>query len=475
MATSEILDSKWDARRSDLRTWRDLRYVLSEWSREEEDELLSDCLAVTDDKFFMDLPPTNSNTTLWAAAFERYCVPLTDLFTYGLKPHPSATRGARAKLLAPTFCHLLTEVLIHPVFQADIDLVRYILQRIVVMRMGMHLPPIGPAPIKDSSSHTLKETALILRMGDHSEKGKIQADHDAVWLYMQEHGAHKSVDIAGLEEALVEEFKYGNPPKDMPRDSTPNCRSLFYLQLWDLQFLVQVMNDLSHPAGYLAPGVYYKQWLALTKRVRTFMSTKIDGLVQAWFLKDERDYRIRQKLKQTGSASEVYDIAEEEFRPLYIESRYITEGMRAVVNGDYLTAICPPKHEGVGTIEPQGTVGDQDTKGEAEYLSSSDEGELPIRGVVDHDDDTEDDTHDDIKDESGPGGEQQHNQSRMRRSGSAESIASFFSISSSTRDEWERNPELHSPNDINRTPRRGLPNCDRHKPMFIRRRDLGQD
>ncbi|ROW09869.1 hypothetical protein VPNG_06301 [Cytospora leucostoma] len=472
MATPEILPSKWDVRHSGLRTWSQLRYVLSVWSQEEEDDLMFDCRDIKDN-FFMDHPPTDSNVIVWAASFERYNQPLSDLFTYGLKPHPNVTRGSRAKLLMPTFCHLLTEVLVHPVFQAKIELVRYILQRIVVLRAGgLHLPPMGPSPdIDDGLRGALDQNAQLLRMGDNSLQARIQADHDAVWLYLQQHGPQRSADIVGLEEGLEEDFEEEDVPKDMPRDNMPNCRSIFYLQLWDLQFLVDVLDRLSDPEGYMAPGVYYRQWLGLTTRVRAFMSTKIDGLVQEWFLRDERDYRIRQKLRQTGSDRILYDIPEEEFGPLYIESRFILPGMRAIVCGDYLTALCPPRDEGADSMESQSTVDDTNMTAEAKHLSSSDEGELSIRDVMELDEDTEADDKNDDDDDTEDDDEAQHDQSRERRSAS---IASFFSISSSTRSEWEYNDDGDRPTYDDLKPRRGLPDFDPRRPVFRRRRDLEQ-
>ncbi|ROW07350.1 hypothetical protein VMCG_03896 [Cytospora schulzeri] len=343
MAILEILDSKFNANRTGLRSWRELRSIgRAMWSQAEEDKLRRECLTVSDDGNPFMLPLT-SNATLWAVAFERYGVPLSDLFTYGLKPHPKSTRGPRAKYITPLCCQLLVVIMVHPIFQAKIDLVRYVLQCVICLRMGVHQPPVGPATdISDDANPTLDRIADILYNEDES-MGQIEAYHGALWLYIQESGIYTHPEIVNLVEALRVAFKdvKAFQGASIPGDNTPHCRTLFFLQLWDLQFLLQVLNDMASPRGYLPAEEYHKQWLKVARRVRPYIESKIEDLVESWFLLDERNDRVRQKLFAMRSGRPIYDIGEEDFRPLYARSELITVGMRSILCGDFLKPLCP--------------------------------------------------------------------------------------------------------------------------------------
>lgn len=514
MATHEILDSKFSPKRTDLRTWRELRFLgPSLWSQAEEDKLRQDYLALVggaDDT--ISFPPATSNGHLWAAAFDRYGVPLSDLFTYGLRPHPDATVGPREKLLGATYCQLLTQALVHPIFEARIDLVRHILQHIVCLRLGVHEPPVGPVPgIDDAAWAEITNTARQLRAleeggGDDDDEGDVDISgeaqtrtrHDAVWLHMLQHTAQNHPEIVRLEEALILAFEQGGNNNDDDDDDdddvcgAPYCRQLFYLRLCDLQVLVRVLDGMASPQGYLPTGEYYRQWLGVMGKVCPYITAKLDGLVEAWFLREERNYRVREKLVRMGSDQIVYDVAEEDFRPLYVKSGLITQGMRSILCGDFLTrsrlselagAVMEEEEEEQDAYGGEGDEGDNGDLAHGGILASEveegwdapDEQEPLTRevelggGDVDihvggiNDQDSASEYQPSIVDENEPA---QNQRGHRRRSSS---IMSIFSIHSSSADERERNDADYPPNNTE-IPQRGLLRRDRDKPMWIRRR-----
>lgn len=512
MPVFEILDSKFSANRTGLRTWRELRFIGKPmWSQAEEDKLRRECLALFDDGFSLILP-LSSNATLWAAAFDRYGVPLSDLFTYGLKPHPSSTRGPRATYLTPLCCQFLVVIMVHPIFQAKIDLVRHVLQHVVCLRMGVHQPPVGPASdISDDANTTLDLTAGILYNADET-MGQIEAYHGALWLYLQEFGTYTHPEIVSLLEALRVAFKKVKASKgnNIPGDDTPYCRHLFFVQLWDLQFLVQVLNDMASPRGYLPAEAYHKQWLRVTRKVRPYIESKVENLAESWFLLDERNHRVRRKLLARMSGRPIYDIGEEDFRPLYARSELITVGMRSILCGDFLKPLCPSEQIDVADPEIQEDATDtemqehdreivmqsthndidtQDTDDDIEMQAALDDiakqslevninlpsavndAYVPPRKsrVADDSDEYEPSISGDEDDDDYQTAQAQ--QARRHRSPSSTSIASFYSISSSMADELEPNND-NSPAPRNEhIARRGLPEQDRHKPVFRRRQD----
>lgn len=334
-----LQDSKFSADRTDMRLWHELRYVRSLWSREEDDKLRQDCAAITDGD---DIQST-SNSVLWTAAFDRYGVPLSDIFTYGLRPHPSNLRFARKKLLSPQFCDQLTSVMVHPIFQGDAALLRYVLQLVVRMRVGTHVPPMGTMPDMDDTKFAqvdLLADTLLLEEDTPEERLLVHAD--AYLLVSQRQGARFHPDIVMLEDLLIVNFSNEGYEHTAPRDDAPYSRSLFYLQLWDLQFLLNVLDGLSFRTSYLPADRYKAMWINDTHRIQEYIAKKLDGLVQQWFLSDERNYRIRQKLKHGRPEKRLYDIPEEDFNPTYARSQYVTHKMRAVLEGEYLEALCPP-------------------------------------------------------------------------------------------------------------------------------------
>lgn len=334
-----LQDSKFSAGRTDMRLWHELRYVRSLWSREEEDQLRNDCLAIIDG---VELQST-SNSILWTASFDRYGVPLSDIFTYGLRPHPGTLRLSRKKLLSPHFCDHLTSVMVHPIFQGDAALLRYVLQLIVCKRVGMHVPPMGTMPdMDDASLDRVKFLADTLLLEEETPEARLLVHADAYLFISQKHGARFRPDIVMLEDLLNANFSNEGYDSTAPRDDAPNSRSLFYLQLWDLQFLLNVLDGLSVGSSYLITERYKTWWLKDTYRIQKYIATKLGSLVQQWFLSDERNYRIRQKSKQQDSDTRLYDIPEEDFNPTYTHSQYVTHQMRAVLEGDYLEALCPP-------------------------------------------------------------------------------------------------------------------------------------
>lgn len=352
--TSKVIplqDSKFSAGRTDMRLWHELRYVRSLWSREEEDQLRNDCLVITDGH---ELQST-SNSLLWTASFDRYGVPLSDIFTYGLRPHPGNLRSARKKLLSPQFCDDMTSVMVHPIFQGDTALLRYVLQLIVRLRVGMHVPPMGTMPdMDDTSLDKVKVLADTLLLEEETPEARLLVHSDAYLFISQKHGARFHPDIVMLEDLLIVNFSNEEYDSTAPLDELPNSRSLFYLQLWDLQFLINVLNGLSVGSSYLTAERYKTWWVKDTYRIQRYIANKLDSLVQQWFLSDERNYRIRQKLKQQDSEKALYDIPEEDFNPTYAHSQYVTHKMRAVLEGDYLEAVCPPdsakRHVSGGTV-----------------------------------------------------------------------------------------------------------------------------
>ncbi|KAG6360862.1 hypothetical protein INS49_011929 [Diaporthe citri] len=339
-----LQDSKFSADRTDMRLWHELRYVRSLWSREKEDKLRQDCAAITDGD---DIQST-SNAVLWTAAFDRYGVPLSDIFTYGIRPHPSNLRFARKKLLSPQFCDHLTSVMVHPIFQGDAALLRYVLQLIVRMRVGMHVPPIGTMPDMDNA--TLCQVDLLadtLLLEEDTPEERLLVHADAYLLISQKQGARFHPDIVMLEDLLIVHFSNEGYEHTAPRDDAPYSRCLFYLQLWDLQFLLNVLDGLSFRTCYLPVDRYKAMWITDTPKIQEYIAKKLDGLVQQWFLSDERNYRIRQNLKHENRGTRLYDIAEEDFNPTYARSQYVTHKMRAVLEGEYLEALCPPRPLGI--------------------------------------------------------------------------------------------------------------------------------
>ncbi|KAG8162592.1 hypothetical protein KVR01_008357 [Diaporthe batatas] len=334
-----LQDSKFSADRTDMRLWHELRYVRSLWSREEQDQLLKDCLAVTDEAELQSV----SNSVLWTAAFDRYGVPLSDIFTYGLRPHPGNLRFSRKKCLSPLFCDLLTTIMVHPVFQGDAQTLRYILQLVVRMRVDIHTPPMGSMPDMDDSKYDqIKFLADTLLLEEETPESRLIAHADAYLFISQQHGARFHPDIVILEDLLSVSFSNEDYASTAPRDDAPHSACLFYVQLWDLRFLIGVLNGLSVRSRYLPAERYKTWWLKDTYKIQQYISEKLDSLIQQWFLSDERNYRIRQKLKKQGSGTRLYDIPEEDFSPTYARSQYVTQQMRAVFEGDYLEAICPP-------------------------------------------------------------------------------------------------------------------------------------
>lgn len=335
-----LQDSKFSADRTDMRLWHELRYVRSLWSREEEDKLRQDCAAITDGE---DIQST-SNSVLWTSSFDRYGVPLSDIFTYGLRPHPSNLRFARKKLLSPQFCDYLTSVMVHPIFQGNAALLRYVLQLIIRMRVGMHVPPMGTMPDMDNTD--LNQVDLLadtLLLDEDTPEERLLVHADAYLLISQRQGARFNPDIVMLEDLLIVNFSNEGYEDTAPRDNAPYSRSLFYLQLWDLQFLLNVLDGLSFRTAYLPVDKYKAMWINDTHKIQEYIAKKLDDLVQQWFLSDERNYRIRQNLKHEGRAKRLYDIPEEDFNPTYARSQYVTHKMRAVLEGDYLEALCPPR------------------------------------------------------------------------------------------------------------------------------------
>lgn len=335
-----LQDSRFSADRTDMRLWHELRYVRTLWSRVEEDKLRQDCAAITDGD---DIQST-SNAVLWTACFDRYGVPLSDIFTYGIRPHPSHLRFARKKLLSPQFCDHLTSVMVHPIFQGDSSLLRYVLQLIVRMRVGMHVPPMGTMPDMDNA--TLSHVDLLadtLLLEEDTPEERLLVHADAYLLISQKQGARFHPDIVMLEDLLTVHFSNEGYEHTAPQDDAPYSRSLFYVQLWDLQFLLNVLNGLSFRASYLPLDRYKAMWITDTPKIQEYIAKKLDGLVQQWFLSDERNYRIRQNLKKENRGKCLYDIPEEDFNPTYARSQYVTHKMRAVLEGDYLEALCPPR------------------------------------------------------------------------------------------------------------------------------------
>lgn len=335
-----LQDSRFSADRTDMRLWHELRYVRTLWSREEEDKLRQDCVAITDGD---DIQST-SNSVLWTAAFDRYGVPLSDIFTYGLRPHPSNLRFARKKLLSPQFCDHLTSVMVHPIFQGDASLLRYVLQLIVRMRVGMHVPPMGTMP--DMDNKKLAQVDLLadtLLLDEDTPEERLLVHADAYLLISQRQGARFHPEIVMLEDLLIVNFSNEGYEFTAPRDDAPYSRSLFYLQLWDIQFLLNVLNGLSFRTSYLTTDRYKAMWIKDTYKIQDYIAKKLDSLVQQWFLSDERNYRIRQNLKNGGPEKRLYDVPEEDFNPTYARSQYVTHKMRAVLEGEYLEALCPPR------------------------------------------------------------------------------------------------------------------------------------
>ena len=333
-----LQDSKFSADRTDMRLWHELRYVRSLWSREEEDQLRQDCAAVTDGD---DIQST-SNAVLWTACFDRYGVPLSDIFTYGLRPHPSHLRRARKKLLSPQFCDLLTSVMVHPIFKGDPALLRYILQVVVRIRVGMHVPPMGTMPdMDDTSLDRVKLLADTLLLEEDTPEERLLVHADAYLIISQKQGARFHPEIVMLEDLLSVHFSNEGYVHTAPLDNVPYSRFLFYLQSWDLQFLLNVLDGLSFGTSYLSVDRYKTMWINDTPKIQGYISNKLDSLVQQWFLIDERNHRIRHNLKHEDPEKRLYDIPEEDFNPTYARSQYVTHTMRAVLEGEYLEALYP--------------------------------------------------------------------------------------------------------------------------------------
>lgn len=335
-----LQDSKFSADRTDMRLWHELRYVRSLWSRDEEDKLRQDCAAITDG----DEIQSTSNSVLWTASFDRYGVPLSDIFTYGLRPHPSNLRFARKKLLSPQFCDHLTSVMVHPIFQGNAALLRYVLQLIIRMRVGMHVPPMGTMPDMDNKDLTQVDMlADTLLLDEDTPEERLLVHADAYLLISQRQGSRFHPEIVMLEDLLTVNFSNEGYEDTAPRDDVPYSRSLFYLQLWDLQFVLNVLDGLSFRTSYLPVDKYKAMWVIDTLKIQQYIAKKLDSLVQQWFLSDERNYRIRQNLKHEGRGKCLYDIPEEDFNPTYARSQYVTHKMRAVLEGEYLEALCPSR------------------------------------------------------------------------------------------------------------------------------------
>jgi hypothetical protein len=363
-----LQDSKFSANRTDLRIWHELRYVRCLWSREEEDQLRSDCLGIIDAE---ELQST-SNAILWTASFDRYGVPLSDIFTYGLRPHPRNLRLTRKKLLSPQFCDHLTTVMIHPIFQGDAALLRYVLQLLICKRVGIHVPPMGTMPDMDNASlDKVRYLADTLLLDEDTPETRLVVHADAYLFLSQEHGVRIHPDIVMLEDLLSVEFSKEGLGSTMPQDDAPNSRSLFYLQLWDLRFLLDVLNGLSVGSCYLTVESYKNCWLKDTFRIQNYISNKLDSLIHQYFVRDERNYRIRQKLKQKGSDARLYDIPEEDFNPTYAHSQYVTHRMRAVLEGDYLEGPIAASSADEDSVDESLGIGDEEESGSGTDVANS--------------------------------------------------------------------------------------------------------
>ncbi|POS70068.1 hypothetical protein DHEL01_v211535 [Diaporthe helianthi] len=347
-------DSRFSPDRTDMRLWHELRYVRSLWSREEEEKLRNDCLAITDGHMLNSV----SNSVLWTAAFDRFGVPLSDVFTYGLRPHPGNLRFPRKKFLGPQFCDHLAAIMVHPIFKGDVASLRYVLQLVVRMRVGIHVPPMGTMPdMDDADLDDVKFLAHTLLLEEETPESRLLVHSDAYLFISQQHGPRFHPDMVMLKDLLTATFSKEGYASTAPRDDAPHSASLFYLQLWDLKFLLGVLNGLSVGSSYLPAERYKTWWLCDTYKIQQYIANKLDSLIQQWFITDERNYRIRKKLKEQDSDTRLYDIPEEDFNPAYARSQYVTRQMRAVFEGDYLEALCPPDPPvGQGGESPVGEV-----------------------------------------------------------------------------------------------------------------------
>ncbi|KAL1873936.1 hypothetical protein Daus18300_003808 [Diaporthe australafricana] len=333
-------DSKFHADRTDMRVWHELRYVRTLWTRAEEDKLQKDILVITDgcDKH------VNANAMLWTACFDRYGAPLSDIFTYGLRPHPANWRLARQKLLSPVFCDHLTSVMVHPIFQGNAVLLRYILQRIICIRVDIHYPPMGTMPdMINADLERVDYLAETLQLEEDSPEERLTTHADAFLFLSQKGGPRFHPDIIMLEGLLNLKFTRDGHYDTAPLDNMPHSRAMFFLQLYDLQFLLSVLDSMSFKRGtsYLPVEKYKSMWLNDTPKINKYVANKLNDLIQQWYVSDERNYRIRYKIKHSNTEQRLYDICEEDFNPAYAWSRYVTPGMRAVLEGDHLTALLP--------------------------------------------------------------------------------------------------------------------------------------
>ncbi|KAI3401101.1 hypothetical protein diail_247 [Diaporthe ilicicola] len=335
-------DSKFNADRTKVRFWHELRYVRTKWSLQEEEQLRVDCLAITDDCDLYE----NSNALLWTACFDRYGVPLGDIFTYGLRPHPDYLRQPRQKLLSPIFCDHLIDILIHPIFQGNTGLLCYILQRVVCMRTDMHYPPMGTMPYMDDAKLGKVDLLASILLSERTAEDRQVTHADAYLFLSHPEGPMFHAAIQELEDLLCTEFANKKCRATAPRDNIPHSRSLFFVQLWDLQFLSSVLDKLSlkHEDSYVSVEKYKSTWLMNIDRIQKYVVGKLDSLVQQWFLSDERNFRIRSKLRNDPN-QHLYDIPEEDFIPAWALSQWLTAGAKAILEGDYLKAICPPDQE----------------------------------------------------------------------------------------------------------------------------------
>lgn len=192
-----------------------------------------------------------SNTTLWAASFDRYGVPLGHLFSSGLYAHASTISSILdhdkpSKIFLPRFAYFLSKALVHPIFQGDISCLRYTLQYAVYLRCTKQAP-------SETHSTLLEEPSI--------DNSKVAG------------GADNTSSIARLGIFIL---------AGMVRDDTPSDTGWgqFLLQECDIQLLLETLGTL--PGRFLSVEAYFTGWMEKSDKVRTQVESKLGDLLTVW-------------------------------------------------------------------------------------------------------------------------------------------------------------------------------------------------
>ncbi|RYP74312.1 hypothetical protein DL770_007622 [Monosporascus sp. CRB-9-2] len=173
---------------------------------------------------------------LWRTSIHHFCRSPDDLFTWGLR------RSDRSIMVL----RCLVQLMPHPVWDGDLNLMRYVLQKAVFLRIKNHMIPIGPL------SPELID--MFFTQGDIDEREQGLIVNQAV-RYWSGAGPVGSRRVSAL--VLVNEMERRMQGKREPV-SEPRDERRFNLKLKDIELVWECLNSLRHD-GYFQSSVenYY--------------------------------------------------------------------------------------------------------------------------------------------------------------------------------------------------------------------------